>query len=70
MLRALGHQLSRAAYAAFLVHQIVLVGLVLVSRQVTWPPEVAYVVVAVCGVAISFAVGALVVRLPGLSRIV
>ena len=65
-----GREMSRAAYAAFLVHQIVLVGLVLASRHVAWPPELKYLEVAVLGVAISFALGALLVRLPGLSRIV
>jgi glucan biosynthesis protein C len=36
----LARQLSRTAFAAFLVHQVVLVGLVLASRHVAWPPEV------------------------------
>lgn len=62
--------MSRAAYAAFLVHQLVLVVLVLLSRQVGWPPEVKYVVVASLGVSASFAVGALLVRIPGLSRLI
>lgn len=65
-----GREMSRAAYAAFLVHQIVLVGLVLASRQVASPPEFKYLAVALFGVAISFAIGALLARLPGLSRIV
>lgn len=66
----LAQQLSRAAFAAFLVHQIVLVGLVLASRHVPWPPEVKHTCVAVLGVLGSFAIGALLVRLPGVSRIV
>jgi glucan biosynthesis protein C len=65
----LGRGLSRAAYAAFLLHQIVLVGLVLASRQVPWPPELKYLSVAVLGVTVSFGLAALVVKLPGLSRI-
>jgi acyltransferase-like protein len=65
-----GREMSRAAYAAFLVHQIVLVGLVLASRHAAWPPELKYLSVAALGVAISFALGALLTRLPGLSRIV
>ncbi len=63
-------EMSRAAYAAFVLHQVVLVGLVLASRHVSWPPEVAYLTVAVLGVVVSFWLGALVVRLPGVSRVV
>ena len=66
----LGLELSRGAYAAFLVHQIVLVGLVLASRLVLWPQEIKYVQVAVLGVAISFAFGSVLTRVPGLSRII
>jgi len=66
----LGRELSRAAFAAFLVHQLVLVGLVLASRHLAWPPEVKYVTVVSAGVTLSFAVGWLIVRVPGLSRIV
>lgn len=62
--------MSRAAFAAFLVHQGVLVALVLGSRQVEWPPEVKYLAVASLGVALSFAAGSVLVRVPGLSRLV
>lgn len=65
----LARELSRAAFAAFVVHQVVLVCLVLASRQVPWPPEVEYLLLAVLGVIGSFGLGALVVRLPGVSRI-
>lgn len=62
--------MSRAAFAAFLVHQGVLVALVLGSRQAEWPPEVKYLAVASLGVALSFAAGSVLVRVPGLSRLV
>lgn len=62
--------LSRAAYAAFLFHQLILVGLVLLSRQLPWAPEIEYFLVASLGVALSFGVGSLLTRLPGLSRVV
>lgn len=65
-----GAMLGRAAYAAFVLHQVVLVGLVLASRMVSWPPELEYVGVAALGVVLSFALGASVVRLPGLSRVI
>lgn len=63
-------EMSRAAFAAFVVHQVVLVGLVLASRYLSWPPEVDYAAVGLLGVLISFAIGALLVRLPGVSRVV
>lgn len=62
--------MSRAAFAAFPVHQGVLVALVLGSRQAEWPPEVKYLAVASLGVALSFAAGSVLVRVPGLSRLV
>ena len=65
-----GRVLSRAAFGAFLVHQGVLVALVLGSRVVSWPPEAAYVVVSTLGVAMSFAIGWLLTRIPGIRRIV
>jgi fucose 4-O-acetylase-like acetyltransferase len=63
-----GRELGRAAFAAFVVHQIVLVGLVLASHGVTWPPEVEWLTVSVLGVAVSFGVGALVTRIPAVGR--
>jgi hypothetical protein len=63
-------QLSRAAFAAFIVHQIVAVGAVLSTRLVPWPAEIEHPVAAALAVIGSFAVGALVVRVPGVSRIV
>jgi surface polysaccharide O-acyltransferase-like enzyme len=66
----LAHAMSRAAFAAFLVHQAILVGLILAGRLVPWPPEVAYLGVAALAVVGSFGVGALLVRLPGVSRVV
>jgi hypothetical protein len=65
-----GAKMSRAAFAAFLVHQGVLVVLVLSVRHVELPPEVKYLTVASLGVVLSFAVGSLLVRIPGLSRLV
>ncbi|HSJ29568.1 MAG TPA: acyltransferase [Acidimicrobiia bacterium] len=67
--RVLG-EMSRAAYGAFLFHQIVLVGLVLLIHQVTWAPELEYVTVTIAGVVSTFAVASLLLRIPGVSRIV
>lgn len=72
--RRFGHQgavarlASRAAFAAFVVHQVVLVGLVLASHAVVWPPEVEWLGVSVVGVAGSFAVGWLLTRVPVVGR--
>lgn len=59
---------SRAAFAAFVVHQVVLVGLVLASHAVVWPPEVEWLLVSVVGVVGSFAVGGLLTRVPVVGR--
>ena len=63
-------ELGRAAFAAFVVHQVVLVGAVLATRWVDWPPEVEFVLAAGLAVAGSFGIGMLLARLPGVSRIV
>jgi hypothetical protein len=65
----LARELGRAAFAAFVVHQLVLVGLVLASRQVAWPPEVEYGLVSVLGVLGSFGIAVVLIRLPGVSRV-
>jgi surface polysaccharide O-acyltransferase-like enzyme len=62
-------QASRAAYAAFLVHQAVLVGLVLATHELPLPPEIDYLAVATLGVIGSFGLAAVLIRIPGLSRI-
>ncbi|MFC3805991.1 acyltransferase [Terrabacter sp. MAHUQ-38] len=61
--------LSRAAYATFLVHQAVLVVLILASRHLAWPTEARFVLVAVTGVTLSFAVGAVLLRVPRVGRV-
>ena len=66
----LAREMSRAAYAAFILHQIVLVGLVLATREVSWPPEMDFLAVAVLGVTVSFGIGSLLARLPGVRRVV
>jgi fucose 4-O-acetylase-like acetyltransferase len=65
----LAHEMARAAFATFVVHQVVLVGLVLASRYVPWLHEAEYVLVTAIGVAASFFVGWLLLRLPGVSRV-
>ena len=67
---SLARTASRAAFAAFVIHQLVLVGFVLASHQVTWPPEVEYLTVSILAVAASFAVAALALRVPGVAKVV
>lgn len=59
---------SRAAFAAFVVHQVVLVGLVLASHAVVWPPEVEWLGVSVLGVVGSFVVGWVLTQVPVVGR--
>jgi glucan biosynthesis protein C len=66
---ALARRMSRAAYGAFLLHQVVLVALVVAARAVPWPPELRYVSVAALGIGLSFGLAALLLRLPGVSRL-
>ena len=63
-------EMSRSAFAAFLVHQVVLVGAVLVTRKVDWVPELEFLLACLLGIAGSFALASLVVRIPGVSRFV
>jgi fucose 4-O-acetylase-like acetyltransferase len=65
----LARSLGRAAYAAFFVHQGVLIVLILGSRQLAWAPEVKFFGVAVVGVALSFALGDLLRRAPLMGRV-
>jgi hypothetical protein len=64
-----GADLSRAAYAAFIVQAPVLIGLSGLLRPLDVVAEVKAVAVAALGVAISFWLGRLLTRLPGLRRI-
>lgn len=65
-----GAALARSAYAAFLVQGLVLLGTAVVLRPVQLPAEAKAVVVAVCGVVGSFALGwVLVTRVRGLTRV-
>lgn len=66
----LAAEMGRAAFATFVLHQVVLVGLVLASRYLPWVPELKYLLVTAVGVAGSFFLGWLVLRLPGVSRVV
>jgi glucan biosynthesis protein C len=65
----LAQEMSRSAFAAFLLHQVVLVGLVLVTHQTELPPEVEFLSVALLGIVVSFGLASMLIRLPGVSRV-
>ena len=61
--------LNRTCYGAFIVQGFVLIGLAAALRQVPAPAEVKALVVATGGVVGSFALAWLLLRLPGLRRV-
>ena len=65
-----GPAVSRSAYGAFLLQGIVLLGLALALRPVPFPAEIKALLVAIGGVAGSFALSWLLIRrVPGVARI-
>jgi glucans biosynthesis protein C len=66
----LGRAAGRAAFAAFVLHQLVLVGLVLATHALPWAPEIEYLLVSTLGVAGSFGLALLLLRIPGVARVV
>ena len=62
-------ELARAAYAAFILQTPILVGLALTLRDSPLPALARFAVVASLGIALSFAAGALLLRLPGVRRV-
>ncbi len=65
----LAQEMNRSAYAAFVLHQVVLVGLVLITHRTTWPPEIEFALVALLGVVGSFGLASIFIRLPGVNRV-
>ena len=61
--------MSRAAFAAFVIHQAVLVGLILLIRRTPWPPELEYLAVSAFAIAVSFGLGGLALRVPAIRRV-
>lgn len=64
-----GPALARNAYAAFILQGVPLLGLAVLMRGLPLPAEAKALVLAVGGVVGSFALAALVRRVPGLSRV-
>jgi len=66
----LARELGRGAFAAFLLHQGILVLVILGTHHLPWPTEVEFLTAAGLAVVLSFAVASAFVRLPGVRRIV
>lgn len=70
-LRFAGPDVHRSAYGAFMLQGPLLIGLAMALRPLGAPAEVKAALVAVCGVAGSFALARLLIdKVPGVSRIV
>jgi peptidoglycan/LPS O-acetylase OafA/YrhL len=60
---------GRASYATYLLHPLVLTGVMLALSWLPGGPEVKFVLVVVTGVPLCFLAGSVVTRLPGLRRV-
>lgn len=65
----LARSAGRAAFAAFVVHQPVLVGCVLATRYVPWAPEAEFVGATLLALVGSFGLGAALLRVPVVARV-
>lgn len=61
---------GRGSYAAYLLHPVVLVAVMLALRSVPLGAQAKFVLVSVVAVPLCFAVGYVVTRLPGVRRVV
>ncbi|HEY7488870.1 MAG TPA: acyltransferase family protein [Streptosporangiaceae bacterium] len=60
---------SRASYATYVIHPLVLTTLMVVFAAVVLPPVLKFVVISVAGVPACFAVGYGLTRVPGISKV-
>jgi hypothetical protein len=58
-----------AAYAAYIVHVLVVVGLQYSLASVPLPPFTKFVLVSLVGVPLSFGIGHLLRQLPGAKKV-
>jgi hypothetical protein len=69
-LRWIGPAIKRSCYGAFVLQQLVLVGLAIALRPLPFPAEAKALIVASGGLTLSFALAwLLITRIPGLSRV-
>jgi peptidoglycan/LPS O-acetylase OafA/YrhL len=65
-----GAALARSSYAIYLVHYVPVVGLGYLLRESSWNPGIKFGLVALGGMAASWAAGELIRRVPGARRVV
>jgi surface polysaccharide O-acyltransferase-like enzyme len=61
--------LSGAAYAAYIVHVLVVIGLQSGLASVSLPPFAKFIAVSLAGAALSFGIGHLLRQLPGARKV-
>ena len=64
------NQMSRAAFAVYILHPIVLVALSLLLKDWAVDPAIKFLLVAPLGVIASFLIGHLLVKIPGINQVV
>jgi ABC-type spermidine/putrescine transport system permease subunit II len=62
--------MASAAYGAFIIHPPVIVGLALALHQIGIPAELKFLLLLAGGVAGSFGITALVMRIPAVARVI
>jgi surface polysaccharide O-acyltransferase-like enzyme len=63
-------EMAAAAYGAFIIHPPVIVGLALALHQIGIPAELKFLLLLAGGVAGSFGITALVMRIPAVARVI
>jgi fucose 4-O-acetylase-like acetyltransferase len=62
-------RIARSAYAAYIVHPPVIVGLCLLAKSLSAPPLLKFVLVGAGACLASFSLGAVALRIPGARRV-
>ncbi len=60
---------ARASYATYLIHPLVLTGVMVAFAWVALAPEIKFLLVAAAGVAVCFTAGYALTRVPGISKV-
>ena len=62
-------RLSKGAYTAFIIHQIVIVLLLYIFREVSLHPLIKFLAIAMTGIPLCFLIGILIIKIPFLKKI-
>ncbi len=60
---------AQASYATYFIHPLVLTSVMVLFAWVALAPEIKFVLVAAAGVAVCFAAGHALTRVPGISKV-